>query len=50
MKNESGLHFLGWMILANVTESVIFRGFCIAMAFGYVCIGIYEAIVDWRRK
>lgn len=50
MKNETGLHMLGWMILATVAESKTFAGVCTIMGIGYALISIYEVIRDWGKS
>ena len=47
MKDESGLHFLGWAILANVTQNNWVSVGCSAIAAVYACVGIYEA---WKNR
>lgn len=44
MKDENGLHFLGWAILANVSEGQIFQIACATVAIGYACLSVYQKI------
>ena len=46
MKNETGLHFLGWMILAHVTDGW-YEAAAAAFAAGYALFGLYEV---WRNR
>jgi hypothetical protein len=44
MKNETGLHFLGWMILANLSDGWLGVG-CVVVAAGYAIISLVDS---WR--
>ena len=47
MKDETGLHFLGWAILANVTADNLVSIACSAIAATYACVGVYET---WKNR
>lgn len=47
MKDENGLHFLGWAILANVTNSPWLSIACSVVATGYAGVGLYEL---WKKR
>ena len=47
MKNESGLHFLGWMILAHVSENQWLSFMCVFIAIGYSIVSLVEL---WRGR
>ena len=48
MKNENGLHFLGWAILANVSSPEWLAVGCMLIAGGYAVLGLIQTFRDDR--
>ena len=46
MKNESGLHFLGWMILSHASENKWISLMCVVIAIGYSILSLIELWKD----
>lgn len=46
MKNEIGLHMVGWMVLAQVTDGWM-AAVSTLISLTYACIGLYEC---WRDR
>lgn len=47
MKNESGLHMVAWLVLAQVVDGSFMPLFASVMAMVYACFGLYEC---WRDR
>jgi hypothetical protein len=47
MKNESGLHFLGWAILAHINTGWL-AVFCMGIAAGYAVLSLIQSFGNDR--